>query len=278
MNYEQLQIPARRDGWVRAFEPSMYPTMHLHSHRELEINLITRGSGVYFIQGGKYPIREGMLLWLFPDQPHLLVESSKDFTMWVGVFRPRLIRKVTGGADDSAVLRDRDPGTVFVQNVDGGDFRFLSGLCQRLADIPGDDVYFNGGLSFLLRSSWAAGKSVASMEPRGDVHQAVERVIHMMREGALDGSLTELARRAGISYSRLCSLFAEQLGQSPGDFRTKLRVRRFEYLVVNHPARTLLDLALEAGFGSYAQCHRTVRRLTGKSPAELRRQSSDRNR
>ncbi|MEX0331826.1 MAG: helix-turn-helix transcriptional regulator [Puniceicoccaceae bacterium] len=274
MTYEELQIPAKRDGWVKSFEPFRYQAaMQLHSHRELEINLITRGEGAYFINGGKYPIREGMLVWLFPDQPHLLVEASEDCSMWVVVFRPRLIRTVTD-TGKSSILRKRDPGSVFVQNVQGNDFRFLSGLCQRLGGIQEDDPYFNNGLAFLLRSSWEAGEAVASMQARGQVHPAVERVIHLMREGALDGPLPELARRAGISYSRLCSLFADQLGQSPGEFRTELRVRRFEYLMATHPGRTLLDIALEAGFGSYAQCHRTVSRITGRSPAELRKLSS----
>ena len=137
--------------------------------------------------------------------------------------------------------------------------------------MAGEDGLFNGGLGFLLRSAWSAGTALSSVQPQAPVHRAVEKVIHLMREGALEGSLVDLAGRAGISYSRLCNLFAEQVGQSPGEFRTGLRVKQFEHLVQRYPERTLLDIALESGFGSYAQCHRTVSRVTGKSPAELRK-------
>jgi AraC-like DNA-binding protein len=273
MAYEILEIPAKRDGWVKSFAPAgSLSAYHLHAHRELEINLVVRGRGIYFIKGGQYPIRAGMQLWLFPGQSHMLMEASDDFCMWVGVFRPRLIRRVV---DDkgSRILLQKDPGEVFVHAINQSSFEFLTGFCTRLEAVEDGDAYFNSGLAFLLRSAWSSGTEANSMAPTAPVHEAVERAVHLMREGQLEGSLVDLAARAGISYSRLCGLFTEQVGQTPGDFRNNLRVQRFHYLMEAYPYRTLLDLALEAGFGSYAQCHRMVRRFTGHSPAFLRKAS-----
>ncbi|HKJ91178.1 MAG TPA: helix-turn-helix domain-containing protein, partial [Oceanipulchritudo sp.] len=74
---------------------------------------------------------------------------------------------------------------------------------------------------------------------------------------------------AGLSYSRLGCLFREQMGETLGAYRKRLRVQRFQYLAGNYPDRTLLDCALEAGFGSYAQAHRVIRECTGKAPREF---------
>lgn len=273
MAYERLGIPRDRHGWVMEYRPAEMGTgSQVHAHRELEINLVVKGRGSYLIQGGKYPIRSGALLWLFPDQPHLLVEASADFTMWVAVFRPRLVSHLTQEAPaDVQILRSSDPGRVYVQELRADSIAFLETLFRRLAKFPpGDHPHFNGGLGFLLRTAWEAGRMVEPLPSVANVHPAVERALHLLKEGAEEGSLVELASKAGMSYSRLCTLFTRQTGQTLGDFRNRMRVQRLQELVTSGSSRTLLDLALEAGFGSYAQCHRMVVKHTGQSPARLR--------
>ncbi len=272
MPFEKLQIPMGRAGWIRSYSPADGGQVHLHAHRELEVNLILKGQGSYLIQGGRYAIEPGSLLWLFPGQPHLLVEASPDFLMWVGVFRPRLVRNLTASAADPEIhtLQDQDPGEVYVRTLKADGFKFLDGLFKGLHTVaPGDDAYFNHGLGYLLRSSWEAGLKARPLISVARVHPAVERALHLLQQGD-EGSLSELAARSGISYSRLCNLFTSQIGETLNQFRSRMRLRRFQDLAAAYPDRTLLDLALDAGFGSYAQCHRMVVRLTGEPPRALR--------
>jgi len=272
MPYEKLEIPQGRDGSIRSYTPDGQGQAHLHAHRELEANLILKGRGSYLIQGGRYSIEPGNLLWLFPGQPHLLVEASEDFRMWVGVFRPRLVKSLTAVAgEEIQVLRERDPGAVYVRNLNPDTFRHLDAVFSRLNSIgPADGSYFNHGLGYLLRSAWDSGLKARPLVSVARVHPAVEKALHLLREGDEGGSLVELAERAGISYSRLCKLFSCQIGETLNQFRNRMRIRRFQDLAAAHPERTLLDAALEAGFGSYAQCHRMVVRLTGEPPRRLR--------
>ena len=245
--------------------------MQVHNHRELEINLIRRGQGAYLINGGRYPIRTGTLLWLFPAQPHVLLEASDDFSMYVVVFRPRLIRSLARGPQ-WGILLQQDPGQVFAQALPPTEFQFMDRLCRELERLPNShDAFFNRGLGFLLAYSWEKGALADSMAAEEEFHPSVERVIHQLRAGPLDEPLSSLAKQAGLSYSRLAGLFRKQMGLTLGEFRNQLRVEQFVALMREYPQRTLLDLALEAGFGSYAQCHRVVRRHAGRKPAELRR-------
>jgi AraC-like DNA-binding protein len=74
-----------------------------------------------------------------------------------------------------------------------------------------------------------------------------------------------LARKHGVSVSRLARAFKAEMGMSIIEHRNRLRLRSFFRLV--EAGRDLLPAALEAGFGSYAQFHRVFRALYKTSPA-----------
>jgi transcriptional regulator GlxA family with amidase domain len=57
------------------------------------------------------------------------------------------------------------------------------------------------------------------------------------------------------------------------EFRNRVGVERFLEIYGDGSARTLLDAALEAGFGSYPQFHRVFRNIAGYAPREHRRRA-----
>jgi transcriptional regulator GlxA family with amidase domain len=90
---------------------------------------------------------------------------------------------------------------------------------------------------------------------------------------AADPSLSseEIASRLGVTLGRLSRAFKSELGMSLVEHRNRLRLDRFTRLLGSGP-RNLLDTALEAGFGSYAQFHRVFRALRHSTPREYVRQ------
>ena len=70
----------------------------------------------------------------------------------------------------------------------------------------------------------------------------------------------EIAARLDISLCRLVRVFKTQMGMSLVAYRNRLRLERFSALLANGHTN-LLDAALAAGFGSYAQFHRVFRAL-----------------
>lgn len=80
-----------------------------------------------------------------------------------------------------------------------------------------------------------------------------------------------LAKRLGTSAGKLGRAFKASLGEAITDYKNRQRVQRF-LAVVDPAGGNLLEAALEAGFGSYAQFHRVFRKLFGCAPIEhLRR-------
>ena len=68
--------------------------------------------------------------------------------------------------------------------------------------------------------------------------------------------------------------FRNSLGTSPHSFLTKLRVQRAESLLQLPQKRSVEDIARECGFGTTATFYAAFRRMTGQSPANFRRDSS----
>jgi AraC-like DNA-binding protein len=78
----------------------------------------------------------------------------------------------------------------------------------------------------------------------------------------------EVAAKLHISLSRLARVFKLEMGMSLVVYRNRLRLDRFMTLV-DRGDTNLLDAALTAGFGSYAQFHRVFRALRRKTPREV---------
>jgi AraC-like DNA-binding protein len=83
----------------------------------------------------------------------------------------------------------------------------------------------------------------------------------------------DIAARLAITPGRLARVFKAQMGISMVAHRNQLRLDRFTALL-DTGRRNLLQAALEAGFGSYAQFHRVFRAVRHLTPrAYLRRRN-----
>jgi AraC-like DNA-binding protein len=265
---QHLHLPAKWDGSLWHYR-NLGRTHAMHHHAELEFNLVTQGAGLYLLASRKYRIRRGDLLWLFPAQEHVLIEQTLDFEMWIGVFKPEAVRRIATDAN-ARVLRQADPAGEYCRRLPQGGFARLEGLFNEI--IAGQDRsgFFNAGLSYALLKAWQQFEHAAEV-PVHDVHAAVEKAARLIHDETSALSLGELARRAGLSPARLSRLFKQQTGVALVDFRNRQRIERFLGLYGTGQRLTMLDAALEAGFGSYPQFHRVFKRVLGCSPGSYRK-------
>lgn len=265
--HQRLQLPQELDGRVwRYGNPASANRRHTHS--ELEMNLVTRGRGVYLLGSCRYEIRRGDLLWLFPAQDHVLIEQSVDFRMWIAVFRRRAIRKAAIDLFARPLLKtqcDRDACRRLPQDA----MRRLESLLEELNAAGLEPGLHNTGLGYLLISSWRCFEQASSVPVR-DLHPAVERASRLIRDGWDSESLASLSHQAGLSAGRLSRLFRQQTGTTMVEFRNRQRLARFFDIYGTGQRHTVLDAALEAGFGSYPQFHRVFKKLKGYPPGQYR--------
>jgi AraC-like DNA-binding protein len=124
----------------------------------------------------------------------------------------------------------------------------------------------------LLAVLYLSNRGTVSWQPlprRSGQSPLVERIV-----GALGTDLMttgeQLARELSVSPGHLARSFKREMGISLVDYRNRLRIDRFFEAIQRSGTNTnLLDAALEAGFGSYAQFHRVYRKFVGTTPRDI---------
>jgi AraC-like DNA-binding protein len=271
---DELGVSRDVDGTVFTWNASVRGTLGPHHrHPELELNLVRRGTGSYVVREKRHWLRPGVLVWLFPAQQHVLIDSSPDLQLWIAMFRPSLVERVAGSVA-RGTLAEPDPSGQFSRRVDPASAagRHLDALFAEVAGASPDTEMANAGFAFLLMRAWSIFQEHGEVNFLGDVHPAVERAAIAIRDRPELTRLDDIAGEAGLSAGRLSRLFKHQLGISPMELRDRRRVERFLELYGDGSRRSVIVAAELAGFGSYAQFLRVFRAVTGSSPRAWTRQ------
>ena len=242
----------------------------LHRHQELELNFVLRGSGSYLAGRRRYELAPGALTWLFPGQDHVLTAKSPDLEMWIVVFRPELLAFCCR-TEHSRILCDPSPDGHFCRLLTPPMSALVTRICEEISAHSESVDRGNAGLGYLLTTAWDAFRAAGGGPTPARVHPAVQRAVRMLRANREDASIPEIAREAGLSVSRLSDVFKRETGATLTEFRNRQRLERFVLLYGAGERRTMLDAALEAGFGSYLQFYRVFQKEMGCGPAEQRR-------
>ncbi len=271
---ETLRLPPNLKGTIWLYNKERFLDLFyqsfLHHHEELELNIVVRGRGIYLLNSRKFDLAPGSLIWLFPEQEHLLVEKSLDFEMWILVMRPDGLREICLDREH-AVLLEGNPQGSFCRSLAQHQLQRLAGLCREALAAQADLSLFNASVSYILLSAWAAYQAASGLDAARNIVPAVERAARLIRERGDAADLGFLAQEVGLSPSSLSRLFKKQVGVSLTTFRNRCRVEQFLNVYGDGRTRNMLDAALEAGFGSYAQFYRVFKQIMGGTPSDFRR-------
>lgn len=242
-------MPGRRRGQAWRYHPAYRRPRHFHA--EPEVNLVVRGSATFAIGERSLQVQRGSVLWFPPGLDHYLVEASTDFDLFVVGFTPALL---------DAFAREHGSAPEFTR----APHRLRDGLISRclevLANAPNgpDDDAEHRLLSVL------GELTAASDAARPSVGQRAAGLLLAMPNLNRDA----LARKLASNRGDVSRHFRQDHGLSLSDFRNRVYVLRLLRLIETGQ-RNLTRAALEAGFGSYSQCHRVVRSILGHAPSEL---------
>jgi AraC-like DNA-binding protein len=264
--FQTLGLGPRQDGHVQRLR-APGRDRPVHRHAELELNLVIQGRAWYLVQGRRVDLVPDTLIWLFPGQDHILMGDGPDFAMWVGVFRPRLVRHVAR-EPESAPLRAHDPPGRHCHPLASDEARVLHALCAEAEAAQRDRDWQNATLGHLVARAWHATRHTARPEQSRELHPAVERAARRVRDSGGTASVDDASRACGLSRSRLSRLFRAQTGMTLPEYRNRIKLDRFFGAYGRGRRRTMADAAEEAGFGSYAQFHRAFKRHMGRGPAD----------
>lgn len=267
--HEDLYLPVLFEGDIYHYQYASQ-AHSVHHHLELEFNFVTGGTATYLLDERRYDLRRHALVWLFPQQEHVLIRESRDFSAWIGVFRPSLLTRVCQSAAHQ-VLREPNPPEIFHRQLSAEAGARLGTVLAQVAQLSTEPDHFNAGLGYALLTAWAAYCAADVPPPSADVHPAVERAALLLANQPELETLGEVAQETGLSSSRLRALFHVQTGVTMTHFRSRQRVRRFLEIYGRGGRVSMTRAAQDAGFGSYTQFHRVFRNVMGCGPAAYRR-------
>lgn len=261
---ERLVIPAEHEGAIWFLNQAWEGQSHYHD--ELELNIVTSGRGSYRLGSRCYEVTANSMVWLFPQQEHVLFEQSSDFKMFISVFSPQLVKR-SCRSPSTALLCQGDPEGNFCKKVTKTECNELQRLLREVMSGSSDSDYFNAGLLFVLQHSWRCFKRVRNFLPSTLLHPAVMKAAQLLEENQRFYSNGELAQAVFLSESQLSRNFHQEMGCTIAAFRNQMRLEAFFRIIKKRPI-TILDAALEANFGSYSQFYKVFKTAVGISPRE----------
>src|SRR5678815_5047544 len=196
-------------------------------------------------------VSAGDLLWWPPGQDHVLLDATPDLDLYViGVtpaFSEQVLADRVATASGGAARLRLDPGALASLRV----------ACAAQT---------NGGGSAAVERHvgdlWREAHGLRARIP--DHHPLTVRALSSLLDRP-DLNRGELARLIHGNESEVSRCFHRDIGLTLVAYRTRLRLIRFIQLVEGGD-RSFLTAAIEAGFGSYSQCHRAFQQAFDRTP------------
>ncbi|MDR3707640.1 MAG: AraC family transcriptional regulator [Capsulimonadaceae bacterium] len=252
---------------------SLRPHMH---HAAFEICYIADGMANWWVEDGTYEVRGGQFFVTKPAELHGGVNSSASPAelYWAQVVIPD--RGAFPGLSEAETermheglwnIRDHvfhastDPSPLFDRLLDclqsETEFRMLSLrialhelLLRVLADAPPAD---NQGRACLSEGSPHVARALSWIDE------------HLADEFSVD----DIAAACGIAVSYLHKLFADEMGVTPGEYRTGARISRAKRRLKDD-AQSITAIALDLGFSSSQYFATAFKARTGMTPRQYR--------
>ncbi|HTQ06162.1 MAG TPA: AraC family transcriptional regulator [Polyangiaceae bacterium] len=217
-----------------------------HFHEEPELNAVLAGSARLGIGDRTLELGPGELVVFEPGQDHVLLEASPDLELVVAALRPALAERARGESPSiharKLLLAPRELTAVRERSLALGDVHDKTAVERAVVEL------------FVLLTTRGA-----------TTHASTRRAVGLVRAAPVV-SASEVARRLRRAPAALSRAFHRDLGLTLVEYRARVRLMRFIALVDDGAA--LGTAALDADFGSYAQCHRTFQRALGCSPRD----------
>ncbi len=251
-----------------------------HRHNEVELGLIEEGSMTYLFGSGKTRIEAGQFTVFWGAIPHQLIQCPRS-TIWHWLTIPLawflqwqlpeiLARKILHGE----ILFDGGPSRVSADlalfNQWHLDLKENSTERRKLVLLEAEARLRRLAISMTSRkaSNKRQRPSLSPMNREG--LGKVEKMACFIAEHHTEPlRVAQVSRIAGWHPDYAATLFRKTFRMSLVDYLTEHRVSYAQRLLATTD-RKVLDIALEAGFGSPSRFYVVFTRICGQSPKKYR--------
>ncbi len=259
-------------------QPGVMPAPHWHA--QAEVNYVVRGALEYRMQGHAARIEAGELALFWGGLPHQVVDTDEDTLFHVihlplfHFFRLRLAPDLQRRLMRGAMLV-----TAEGREEDGFAFdrwgRYLRSGDPRLAAHAVDEMLLRlertgfEAHRLLEAPDWgAAGPGAADPPTLQGVRRMCAFIAGHFRE---DIGCAEIADAARLHPKYAMAVFKRATGLSLAEYLSLLRLSYAQALLADDGA-SVLEVALDSGFGSLSSFNKCFRKKAGMTPTEFKRE------
>ena len=258
-----------------AYPPNNHPSGYYFDFNEgrilheFQINYITEGSGIFENNHGKFTVKPGSILFIYPGmwhryRPNVKTGWKEHYIGFDGKIAHELITETNFPKNTPVIhlgIREELIDTYLkifdlVEKEEPGFQHIASGLVIKLL----------GYIISIQKQKGFSGKQIARVieEVRFNLRQNVEKEIN----------LEELAKKNNVGYSYFRKMFKKYTGISPGQYHLQLRLIRAKELLVSTD-QSIKEISYSLGFQSIFYFSNLFKKKEGMSPLQFRNKNKN---
>lgn len=249
-----------------------------HWHAQVEINYIVRGSVHYRMNDHAIRLHAGDMCLFWGGQPHQMDESSED-SIYAGAHLPlvHFFRMRLPEAVPSQLMQGQ---TLITSATDAADAENFARWFRYVRS--GDPIKVDHAVSELLlriervcfepyrmapEDSESAGKDQSNQQSA----RAVVRMCDFIAANFLQEiDSVDIALAANLHPKYAMSVFKKSTGMTLNSYVSLLRLSYAQAMLLRDEI-SVLQVAMESGFGSLSAFNKSFRNIAGMSPSDFRR-------
>ncbi|WP_407541787.1 helix-turn-helix domain-containing protein (plasmid) [Deinococcus radiomollis] len=258
-------------GWrVWSGEPLNMP--HAHQHDEIEINLVRSGALEYLWGGTLYRLEAGQVGLFWGARPHRLLSAAPGSVVsWLTLPSARFQRFALPESLREAVWS----GQLLVS----GEQAMIAALFAQWELDPADpehqltaELEVQAWLRrFARRAEVPAAGSRAGERAGGAAWEQALALARRIQQGFAEPLRVQtLAAELRLHPNYVSGIFRQVFGIGPQAYLTRCRLAQAQHLLISSEL-SVLDVALESGFGSSSRFFAVFRERHGCSPRVYRK-------
>ena len=252
---------------------------------QLEICLISSGTGSYQIGNTIHPIRSGDILVFLNNEPRCITEISTDSLNFLSLhFEPHFLFSSTldtlgSSCINRCFVQSETPRNRIPANQAHSLQTLLLQIRNELQQNKPESALVIKSLLTIFFVSLIREHDFAN--PARSFRQKNINVIHSAQDYinqhlAEPITLSDVANAVHMSPSYLSSLFKDCFGVSLWNHIVTLRLEKaIALLLDNRHQYTILEVALQCGFNNTTNFNRAFRKHTGLTPSQYRASKKD---
>ena len=251
--------------------------LRAHWHAQIEVNYVMRGSVHYRMADHDLRLGAGQMCLFWGGQPHRMDESSDD-SMYAGAHLPLV-----------HFFRMRLPPAVSAMLMGGATMLTSETDCADDRNFPrwrswansGDEMKAQHAVEELLLrvermfmepyTAVSSGKECKAETASALPSLGVERMCDFIAANFLEEiDAVDIAAAGGLHPKYAMNLFRKSTGMTLNKYLALLRLSRAQAMLMNCND-SILQVALDSGFGSVSAFNKAFRQIAGMPPSDFRR-------